>query len=265
MHRKPAVAGQFYSSDKDQLSRDLKEFLGKIEGKKNVFAVMVPHAGYVYSGSVAGEVFSKITIPDTVLLLGPNHTGRGVPLSIMAEGSWETPLGTVDIDTALAQELLKNSEVLESDHDAHLREHSLEVEIPFLQMLKSSFRIIPIVIGTQKEDLLRTLGAEIARNLKGKNVLIVISSDMTHYETHDAAQKKDALAIRAIEDLDETTLAKVVSTHQISMCGYAPAYTALVAVKQLGATEGKLIRYKTSGEVSGDYDKVVGYAGMVIT
>lgn len=266
--RIPAVAGQFYPGSRQDLINQIKSFTVKSLDKLNAIACILPHAGYTYSGKVAVETASQIKIKETVILLGPNHTGYGHEFSIMTEGAWQTPLGEININTTLAKSLLNRSQNLEEDSLAHLYEHSLEVELPILQYFKDDFRIIPIAILSANLKKLKEVGEEIASCIKEANikdsVLIVASSDMTHYEPQEQAQKKDKEAIGAILELDEDKLMEKIKYLNISMCGYAPVIVMLTAAKLLGAKTGKLIKYQTSGDMTKDMTSVVGYAGIVI-
>ncbi len=266
--RKSVVAGQFYPLRKDDLSNELETLIKKDTPKKDALGCMMPHAGYVYSGSIAGEVVSNINIKDTCIIIGPNHTGRGKTFSIMAEGTWQNPLGEVEINSDLAHSMLKSCKYLEEDSIAHQYEHSIEVQIPFLQYLKSSVRIVPIIAGIADLKTYKELGEQIAKtildsNLK-KDVLTIASTDMTHYEDDKVARKKDKCAIDAVLALDEDRLYNEVNSKDISMCGYIPTIIMLSLCKRLGAKRAELIKYKTSGEVSLDYSSVVGYAGIIL-
>lgn len=266
MIRRPVVAGRFYEGSKTGLQREVASFCKEEKVREKAIGLIAPHAGFIYSGRVAGEVYSKVEIPEKVVILGPNHTGRGEGVAIMSEGSWETPLGKVEIDSDLAKAILKKSSQAKEDQLAHLFEHSIEVQIPFLQYLKTTFRFVPICIGHPSLEAYKELGQAVAEAIKesGEEVLIVASSDMTHYEPHSEAEKKDRIAIRAILKLDEEELFDKIREFNITMCGYAPTIAMIVAAKELGAKEAKLIKYMTSAETSGDYTQVVGYAGMVI-
>jgi hypothetical protein len=269
--RKPVVAGQFYPSSPEDLKRQISSFIDKADtiNKAEAIACVLPHAGYIYSGAVAAKTVAGIKLKDKIILLGPNHTGYGTQFSIMSEGSWHTPLGEVEVDGKLASGLLKQSKYLEDDILAHAYEHSLEVELPFLQYFKTDFKIVPIVFLSDEIGALKEIGKEIALCIKEsglqKQTLIIASSDMTHYEPQEQAQRKDKEAIAAISELDEDKLMSIIKRLNISMCGYAPTIVMLCAAKLLGAKEAKLIKYQTSGDTTGDYDAVVGYAGMVIT
>lgn len=266
--RKPAVAGQFYPDSATQLRAQIEGFADKKTEKLEVIACILPHAGYTYSARVAVNTVSAIKIKEKIILLGPNHTGRGVAFSLMADGAWQTPLGSVKIDQQLAGMLLKHSRYLEADTLAHQDEHSLEVELPILQYFRPDFQIVPIAISAQDPAVLKQIGRDIALAIKESgiqdSILIVASSDMTHYEPQAQAEEKDRRAIEAIIRLDEDGLTAVIHEYDISMCGYAPVSVMLGAAKLLGAKTGKLIKYQTSADSSGDKSSVVGYAGMVI-
>jgi hypothetical protein len=266
--RKPAVAGQFYPGTAQGLKREIGSLIDKTAQKQDIVACMLPHAGYAYSGRVAAETVSHINIKEKVVLLGPNHTGYGTAFSIMAEGAWQTPLGEVKIDSALARKILSGSKYLQDDCLAHMYEHSLEVEIPFLQYFKSDFQIVPIAFLSDDLAALKEVGIEVAEAIKDlsleNSVMIVASSDMTHYESQGEASRKDNEAIKAILELNEDKLMERIRSLGISMCGYAPAVAMIAAAKELGAKNAKLIKYQTSGEVTGDTDSVVGYAGLII-
>jgi len=264
--RLPAVAGQFYPATRDGIKKQIESFIDKKAKKTDVIACMLPHAGYMYSGRVAAETVSQINIKDKIVLLGPNHTGFGAQFSIMTAGTWQTPLGEVKIDGLLAEKILKGSKYLESDSLAHAYEHSIEVELPILQYFRQDFEMVPIAFMTDDVSALKEVGKEIGVVLKeqGLNALIVASSDMTHYEPQEEAIRKDNEAIKAILELDEDKLMERIRSLGISMCGYAPAIAMIVAAKELGAKSAKLIKYQTSGDVTGDRDSVVGYAGIIL-
>jgi len=266
--RLPAVAGKFYPSSSEGLKNQIESLIDKQATKSDVIACMLPHAGYIYSGAVAAQTLSRIKIKNKIILLGPNHTGYGVKYSIMPEGRWQTPLGEIAIDCTLAQDILKHSKYLQADNEAHLYEHSLEVELPFLQYFKSDFEIVPIIFLSDDFNALREIGREIAGTIKERNIedstMIVASSDMTHYEPQEQAQKKDKEAIQAILELNEEKLIEKIQRLNISMCGYAPAITMISAARLLGAKTTKLIKYQTSADATGDKTSVVGYAGIII-
>lgn len=266
--RKPVVAGQFYPSGAKDLHVLISSFVDNSAQKDDVLGCILPHAGYIYSGKVAASTISGVKIKDTVVLLGPNHTGQGARFSIMPRGVWQTPLGSVEIDSKLANLFLEKSRYLEADSLAHLDEHSLEVELPILQYFRNDFKIVPIAVMSDDLVKLNALGEELAsviiENKLGKSVMLIASSDLTHYEPQEEAETKDALAIEAILGLDAQKLKAQVQAAGISMCGFAPIAILIRAAKLLGAKKGKLINYQTSGDASGDKSSVVGYAGITI-
>lgn len=267
MIRRPAGAGGFYPAAPEALKRDLERFVEPGEDKVKALGAVVPHAGYKYSGSVAGAVYSKIKIPSTVVILAPNHKGVGAPFALWAEGAWETPLGECPIDEDFARSLLYNSPLVEADNSAHKSEHSVEVQVPFIQHINPEAKIVPLVLLSNHLASLQELGRGIAASAKGKEeaLLILASSDMTHYESQKSAQEKDDAAIQQILALDAEGLLKTVEERAISMCGVAPALAMITAAKELGASSAELIKYQTSGDISGDYTEVVGYAGIIVT
>lgn len=255
----------FYPGARESLLSELRQCIPELRQPREVLGAVSPHAGYMYSGRVAGELFARIEVPATVIILAPNHTGLGAGLSLWAEGGWDTPLGRVPVDEELASELLVNVPELEADETAHLSEHSAEVQVPFLQFRNAEVRIVPVVIGLARLSSLSELGKGIATVIKKRrDVLVLASSDMTHREPQQSAQRKDRLAIDRMLALDPEGLYETVTTHNITMCGYAPAVSMLVATKELGAAGAELIDYKTSGDVTGDYISVVGYASLIV-
>lgn len=266
MIRPPVVAGRFYPANPKELAREVDEYAGQPAEKIRAIACVVPHAGYMYSGHVAGAVYSALEIPARCILLGPRHYPRGEPLAILTEGSWQTPLGEAQIDSALAAELARLDPRLREDFVAHEREHSLEVQIPFLQRLAPQFQFVPVVLGTDRFAALEELGRAVAQVVRAQpeHVLIIASTDMNHYESDAITRVKDERAIARILALDPRGLFDTVRNEGITMCGYAATVAMLVAARELGAKESKLVRYATSGDISGDRDQVVGYAGMII-
>ena len=275
MIRQPAVAGQFYRGSPSALRDQVERFMETEAKKIKALGIVSPHAGLVYSGSVAGAVYSRIELPGTFVLIGPNHTGLGAPVSLMANGSWQTPLGTVRINEDLAAAVLSKSRRIHDDTMAHLQEHSLEVQLPFIQYLKKEFTIVPIQMMDTRLETCVELGNAIAQAIaecevrsaeyKAGGTLIVASSDMSHYVSAETAKKKDHAAIKRILELDAPGLYNTVRDENISMCGYGPAVAMLTACKILGATKAELVKYTNSGDVSGDYDQVVGYAGIIVS
>jgi MEMO1 family protein len=266
MIREAAYSGQFYPGNKSQLKSIVESFVNQEGKKEEAVGLLAPHAGYIYSGAVVGAVLSRVKIPETVIILGPNHTGLGVPFSIMSEGTWITPLGEVEIDSVLAKKLIELTPYLEADRAAHDHEHSVEVQVPFLQYFRPEVKIVPIVVGSGESKILKEIGLAIAKaiNELKKDVLIFASSDMSHYESQGQAQKKDRMAIDAILNLEGDELLKRIQRENISMCGYAPAYVMITASCELGAGNAELVKYMTSGDTTGDYNQVVGYAGVII-
>jgi AmmeMemoRadiSam system protein B len=275
MVRPPAVAGYFYKGSPEGLRKQVAEFITPAAIRKKVIGIVAPHAGLIYSGSVAGAVYSSIELPDTIVLVGPNHTGLGAPVSLMAKGAWETPLGVVAIDERLAAAIISKSPRIQEDELAHLHEHSLEVQLPFIQYFKSDFKIVPIQMLDTRFETCQELGKSIAsaivdrrggkKGMYGSNsVLIVASSDMTHYEKASTAKEKDFKAIQQMLSLDPQGLYRVVKEFGITMCGYGPTVAMLTAAQLLGATKAEMVKYANSGETSGDYDQVVGYAGIIV-
>jgi AmmeMemoRadiSam system protein B/AmmeMemoRadiSam system protein A len=266
MIRKPAVSGQFYPESPSQLKTSIQQFIDKRVLKKEVIGLLLPHAGYIYSGSVVGAAISRTKFKDTFIIIGPNHTGMGKPWSIMTRGAWQTPLGEARIDSELARHILTTSHYLEEDHAAHQYEHSIEVQLPFLQYIRPDIEFVPIILAYSSDIIYKEVGKEIAKAIKdlNKEAVIIASSDMTHYEQQESAKQKDNQAIEAILNLDEDELLKRINEFNITMCGYAPAVSLLSAAKELGANEAELVRYQTSGDISGNYSSVVGYAGVMI-
>ena len=267
--RPPAVAGRFYPEHAERLLREIDDYTSPDQPRISAIGCVAPHAGYMYSGHVAGAVYARLDIPEHCVILCPNHTGRGVPLSIMTATAWETPLGLVAPSTELASQLLQRFPSLEEDSAAHRGEHAIEVQLPFLQVRQKNLHIVPIAVGTSDFRVLRELGEAIAgvigeREESSQRVLIVASSDMNHYEDDAITRVKDHKAIERVLALDARGLWEVVMREDISMCGFGPTVAMLTAAKILGATRATLVRYATSGDVSGDCDRVVGYAGIVV-
>ncbi len=265
MIRAAHVAGQFYPSDPEELEGSVISNL-TINTKEDAIAIIVPHAGYIYSAGVAGSVYSRVEIPANILLIGPNHTGLGAPASIMCHGAWQTPLGTLEINEGLAAQLLDASSNLSDDEAAHEKEHSLEVQLPFIQLLNPKATIVPITVMSADIKECSEIASAIAEVLENydEEVLIVVSSDMNHFESEEVTEKKDKLAIEKVLNLDPEGLLAVTSAEHITMCGVVPSTIALMAAKTLGAREAELTEHSTSGKTSGDLNNVVGYAGIII-
>ncbi len=265
--RTPAVAGRFYPGSREELLREIREYTTPAAaGRVAAIGCVVPHAGYMYSGHVAGAVFSRVEIPEHCIILCPNHTGRGRPLAAMTATTWETPLGKVAASSELGSQLLRRFPPLEEDGAAHRVEHAIEVQLPFLQAEQKKLHIVPIAIGTRDYDILRGLGEAVGDVIsESKNrTLVVASSDMNHYESDAVTRVKDRKAIERVLALDARGLWETVMNEDISMCGFGPTVIMLTAAKKLGATSATLVRYATSGDVSGDFERVVGYAGIIV-
>ena len=266
MRRAPAVAGRFYPARPAELRRELENYLQPVTPREKAIGCVVPHAGIMYSGHVAGAVYSRLEPAPTYIILCPNHTGYGSPLAILSEGEWETPFGDVPIEAGLASELKKAYPRLEEDADAHRFEHSLEVQLPFLQFLQADFRFVPIALGVGRYEPLEELGRAIAEVIRSarKRPLIIASSDLNHYESDSVNRRKDHLAIDRILALDPRGLYDTVHREDISMCGFGPTVAMLTAARALGASQAELVRYANSGDITGDRSQVVGYAGILI-
>ena len=277
--RKPAVAGSFYPGSFTGLQRQIEDCFkhplgpGTLPGEgrsveRHTLGLVSPHAGYIYSGPVAAHGFSRIAAekkPVTVVIVGPNHRGLGAAVAVGREGTWQTPLGTVEVDVGVGEAIISAGHWAKWDDLAHSMEHSLEVQVPFLQYIYGSeFKIVPIAMLRQEWEIAQDLGRAIAAALKGKDGLVIASSDFSHYESQASASRKDRLALDAILSLDPARLEETVNSHNISMCGPGPVMAMITACKDLGAKKANLLRYATSGDVSGDYSQVVGYASVAV-
>jgi len=269
--RQPAVAGRFYPGRPETLSRDLEKYLAPppeaAEKVASALGCVVPHAGYMYSGHVAGAVYRRLPARTSYVILCPNHSGRGAPLAMMSSGSWLTPLGQVPIESALAREVHASCRLVTDDAAAHADEHSLEVQLPFLQRTVKEFTFVPIAIGATRYAGLESLGrglAQAARRVQ-QPFLVIASSDMNHYEPDSITRVKDGKAIEKILALDPEGLYDVLQREDISMCGYGPAIAMLTFAKEMGARQAELVKYATSADASGDRSAVVGYAGIIVS
>ncbi len=264
MIRTPAVAGQFYPGSEEALVAEVESYLVPGAERKRALAVVCPHAGYVYSGHVAGAVFSSVEMPRRFVILCPNHTGMGAAAAILTGGAWSIPGAEVPVDEALAGEIAGRCAAIEEDPLAHQREHSLEVQLPFIVRLAKDPAFVPICLATRSFDALEEIGTAIAESIRssGEDALIVASTDMSHYLPDETARKIDRKAIDRILELDPRGLLETVERERISMCGAAPVAAALVAALELGAKEAELVKYATSGDIFGDRSQVVGYAGI---
>jgi AmmeMemoRadiSam system protein B len=272
--RKPAVSGMFYAGSARELEQQIewcyKNELGpgatpqvNNEGPRKIVAIVVPHAGYYYSGPVAAHAYKELAedgIFDTAVILGPNHTGYGAPVSLWAEGDWTTPLGEVEVNKRLAQRLL--GDVIKADDTAHIHEHSIEVQLPWLQYLYEKVTIVPITMLAQDIETARMVGKSIGQ--ARDNLIVIASSDLTHYEPHSLAMQKDSSVIQAIIALDEEELYERCERLRCTMCGYGPVAAAIVASKEMKGKKASLLKYATSGDTTGDSSRVVGYGSITI-
>lgn len=275
--RRPSQAGMFYANTAESLKAQIEQCFthklgpGKIpkmakDGLHRLVGFVSPHAGYMYSGPVAAHGYYDLALdgkPEIIVILGPNHTGQGSAIAVMNEGVWRTPLGDVQIDTPTADLIVKESKIVDLDETAHMFEHSIEVQLPFLQYLYGSdFRFVPIAFLMQDLESSREVGKATAKALTNKNAVIIASSDMTHYEPQKSVEKKDNMVIEAVEKMDESRLYAVIEDYGISACGYGPIIALITAAKALGAKSAKLLCHATSGDVTGDFSAVVGYASI---
>ena len=278
--RRPVVAGAFYPAIPNRIEESIRNcFLHNLgpmklpsevrkKDSREVMGVILPHAGYMYSGPAAAQGYIELAgekQPKTVLIISPNHTGYGPPVSIWGEGQWETPLGAISIDEEIAKKIKENTSIASFDRNAHLREHSIEVHLPFLQYIYENFRIIPIIMGYQDPEICKQLAEAIFSAIKGEDVLILASTDLSHQESYTEANRKDNLVIQSIIEMDEGKLYSNVRNNNITMCGYGPVSVALNVTKRQGAKEAQLLTYYTSGDITGDTYSVVGYASFKIT
>ena len=276
--RRPCVAGAFYPADPERLKNAIQECFTHRLGpralpeqkspERNIVSVVCPHAGYMYSGPVAAHSYYHLALeasPDSIVVLGPNHTGLGGPVSLWGTGAWETPLGRASIDEELSRAIFEVSDFIDMDETAHLREHSIEVQLPFLQYIYGKVRFVPICMGYQDLETSRTVGRAIAKASEEKDVLILASTDLTHMESKSSAAAKDRGVIDRIVSMDEAALQNWVRSQRVTMCGYGPVSAALVASKLLGANKAEILSYSTSGDITGDASSVVGYAAAKIT
>jgi len=278
--RLPCQAGAFYEGRAESLRKQVAGCFvhelgpGRLpevveNGPRRVVGLICPHAGYMFSGPVAAHAYYRLALdgkPDIIVAFGPNHIGYGSGLAIMTEGAWRTPLGDVEVDTQTATQIVEEAGIVDIDESAHRREHSIEVQLPFLQYLYDShFKIVPICFLMQDLSSARKVGQAVAKSLAYRNAVIIASSDMTHYEPQEKAVKNDLAALEAVEAMDAAKFYSVVETRGITACGYGPIVALIEAAKAIGAREARLLCYKTSGDMIGDYSSVVGYAAMCFT
>ncbi|HUU04258.1 MAG TPA: AmmeMemoRadiSam system protein B [Patescibacteria group bacterium] len=267
MFRKTAWAGvgKFYPSDKKILETELQQMVRPAENRQKVLGLLAPHAGYMYSGACAGQGYGRVELTETVIILGVNHRGVGPGLALDGNDYWETPLGNVEVNSELRSRLLGVSGLFQLDSEAGRLEHSLEVQVPFIHYASPGSRILPIVVSACRLEDLLAAGKEIAVFLKeNRNLMIVASSDMSHYITAARARELDFKAIEKVLQLDAEGLYHTVSDNRISMCGVAPAVIMLSAARTAGASRAELVCYTHSGAVTGEMDEVVGYASLIV-
>jgi hypothetical protein len=277
--RKPYVANAFYAGNKSELQTQITSCfthrLGPgsvpkpVDGEKKIIGFVAPHAGYVYSGPIAAHGYAALAsdgAPDAIVVLGPNHTGHGSGVSIATKGSWETPLGIVSIDNTLAEQIRKACNIIDEDERAHISEHSIEVQLPFIQFLYGdAVKFVPICMMMQDLRTSKEIAASIVEQSKGRHIVVIASSDFTHYEPDEVASRNDKIAINAITQLDSSKLNDLGETGQVTMCGYGPITTMIEVAKAKSHVQARLLSYHTSGEVSGDKDAVVGYASVLFS
>ncbi len=277
MIRKPAVAGLFYELDPDSLRKQIewcfKHSLGPgsipvLGSKRDIKGVIAPHAGYIYSGPVAAHTYHEIVedgFPETFIILCPNHTGMGSGVSTMNKGSWETPLGLADIDSEFADLMIQNARIIDSNPDAHIREHSAEVQLPFIQYFNTDFQFVPVTMWMQDIETSTEIGNSIQKTASelGRDVVVIASTDFTHYQPQDIARTQDMQVIDAIKAMDEKLMINRVAQLNVSMCGYGPVAATMVATKNMGAKSCEVLKYATSGDTTGDKSSVVAYASAV--
>jgi AmmeMemoRadiSam system protein B len=266
LSRNPAVAGAFYPADSKEINSYLQSVFTPSHDKIHPKSIIVPHAGYVYSGHIAAKAYSLIDSFDTYIILGPNHTGLGEEISVF-DGIYRMPYGDVEPDSEMIDAIISNCEYAKRDYLAHIQEHSIEVQLPFINYVTDKpYKIVPIVIGTHSRAKLKKLAGVLSSIIDqtSKDVLIVVSSDMNHYESQEITLQKDQMVLDKILTLDEESMFDAVESNGVSMCGVACAYAAILASKNLGASNAKLIEHATSGDVNFDYSQVVGYASIVI-
>jgi AmmeMemoRadiSam system protein B len=272
--RTPAVAGMFYPSEKNKLNKLIDDcfvhHLGpgensQKENRKEIFGVICPHAGYAYSGPIACHSFYSISSesPELFIIVGPNHWGIGRSVATMKDCQWETPLGEVEVDSEAAEEISQISQNIKLDFFSHTREHSLEVQLPFLQKKFSNFKILPISLINQSKEVAKDVGLAIAKIAERKRTIIIGSSDFTHYEPNEFAHEQDSALIEPILEMDVDRFYEVLEKRKVTACGYGAIASTIIACKELGATKGELLKYATSGDVTGDMSSVVGYGSIV--
>jgi len=277
--RKPCVADAFYAGNKAELTSQISECFThrfgpgsiptpELHGQHSIFGIVSPHAGYLYSGPVAANGYSRLAAdgpPDVFVILGPNHTGQGSGLSMQTEGAWETPMGLAVIDSDLAKKIQTANGLIDVDEEAHRNEHSIEVQLPFIQFMFKDARFVPICMMIQDLKTSREIAKTIVEQATGRNAVIIASSDFTHYEPQEAATKKDKKAIDAILKLDDEALNELGEENRVTLCGYGPITTLIAAAKIRGNVRAELLAHRTSGDITGDNSAVVGYSSLIFS
>ena len=280
MLRQPAVAGSFYPNDPDKLKELIESSflddagvgyvpeLNSFDGSDYPINIMVPHAGYQYSGAIASHGYCEIVkngFPEVFIIISPNHTGFGSEISVFNEGEWITPLGNIEVDSEFANKIIDSSDIASADFSAHLREHSIEVQLPFLQYFSSDFKIVPITMGKQTFVTSNDLANAIfnAANELNKSYCVIASTDLSHFNNQEKANKVDGFVLEDIEEMNEFKLFEEVVQYNITMCGYGPVMTAISLSKRCGKNNSEILAYGTSGDVSCDFTSVVGYASGI--
>lgn len=265
--RRPAVAGMFYPGEKNKLQLDLAKMFDEATTErmnKKIFGIVAPHAGYMYSGYVAAEAYQQLkgSVYDTVVVLSPSHRDYFHGVSVYT-GDYVTPLYTIPVDQSVCEKLLAYAPLIKATELGHRDEHALEVQLPFLQSVLKDFKLVPLVMGTQDRETCFGLGDALGKVLKGTNSLIIASSDLSHFYSDDAARRLDGIVVRDVEHFDENKLFEDIQQKKCEACGAGPIISAIIASKLMGASSAKVLSYHTSGEVSGDFDEVVGYLSGV--
>lgn len=273
--REPAVSGIFYPKNPNELREDIESLFrdrnfgpGNLPPSSNnerIYGMVSPHAGYMYSGAVAAHGYYDLSSSkfESALILGPNHYGLGSAVALMDKGTWETPLGKVEIDSEVAQSIHQDCDIISIDESAHSRDHCIEVQLPFLQYIKGEFKIVPIILINQGKNTCKKLGTDIYESIRDRNLIPIASSDLTHYEANNLAYEKDKLLISAILSLDIEKFYSVLISFNVTACGYGAIATVMEISKRMGATKGKLLKYATSGDIAGDNKSVVGYSSIL--
>ncbi|MFW5731342.1 MAG: AmmeMemoRadiSam system protein B [Desulfonatronovibrionaceae bacterium] len=266
MDRQPVVAGQFYPGQPEALKKKVVHYMQGMQGEQRTLLAMVPHAGYIFSGRVAGKTLAAANLADRMILLGPNHTGRGSRIAVWPDGRWHVPGASIQVDTDLSA-ILTSIPGFEADYQAHLQEHSLEVVMPFVSAIKDNCSMVPVAVSHADPQGLMEAGQSLGREIKSRNldISLIVSSDMSHYISHEQAKKIDSLALERILALDPAGLYRTVREYNISMCGVLPMVLGLSCALELGARNSEMTVYATSGEVNNDYSQVVGYAGILVS